>query len=351
MKTVVCTKAGNLLEPDEARRGVVEVLNWPEQPLGDEEVRIKVAYCAISSADPRLVDGLFGWEPPFGVGHEMSGVVVELGCKANKKGLKIGDRVGGCFMRFCGSCYFCNNGQQQFCTFGEEGSNPCMAETVVWHESMVFKLPQETSLAAGCLLGPVSAAVRIADKSELKVGQRVCVSGGGAVGQLCLQILKLHGATSLTLIEPKEYRRNLGLKSGAGYVINPNAQNIYEMAMKITDEHGFDVVIDVSGSPKAIPPLFDIANRGARLVLGAQYPLDYHYPLNLYECCYYKELNITGIYLAPYTFPRAASLLPSLMLDEFTKVIYPIDDVKEAFDAHMSGKYHKVLIRCNDDLE
>ena len=44
---------------------------------------------------PHLVENIFGWEPPFGMGHEVSGIVVELGPKATKKGLKVGDRVAG----------------------------------------------------------------------------------------------------------------------------------------------------------------------------------------------------------------------------------------------------------------
>ena len=89
MKSVSVVKVGNLRDPDPAKRGQVQVLDVPEQPVGDEDVKIKVAYCAICGSDPHLVENIFGWDIPFGLGHEVSGVVVELGKNATRKVLKI----------------------------------------------------------------------------------------------------------------------------------------------------------------------------------------------------------------------------------------------------------------------
>jgi (R,R)-butanediol dehydrogenase/meso-butanediol dehydrogenase/diacetyl reductase/L-iditol 2-dehydrogenase len=69
-----------------------------------------------------------------------------VGEKATKKGLKVGDRVSGCFLRFCGACYYCQNGQQQFCEHADESNRPGYSEYLVWHESQVYKLPDGVSL-------------------------------------------------------------------------------------------------------------------------------------------------------------------------------------------------------------
>ena len=84
MKSITVVKVGSLRDPDPEKRGKVAVTDIPEQPLGDEDVRIKVAYCAICGSDPHLVENIFGWEPPYGMGHELSGVIVEVGPKATK---------------------------------------------------------------------------------------------------------------------------------------------------------------------------------------------------------------------------------------------------------------------------
>ncbi|NTW70945.1 MAG: alcohol dehydrogenase catalytic domain-containing protein [Eubacteriaceae bacterium] len=346
MKVISAIKIGNMKDSDESKRGKVGVLDVPESPMGDEDVKIKVAYCAICGSDPHLVEGIFGWEPPFGLGHELSGTIVELGKNANKKGLKIGDKVAGNFLQFCGTCYYCRNGQEQFCEHTR--NEPGMAEYVVWHESQVFKMPDEVSFEQACLLEPVSVAVRIIDKTNIKIGQRVAVSGGGPIGLLTLQMLKMFGATSLTLIEPIPQRQELAREFGADFIIDPISQNVEEEAKKITGGLGFDLVIEASGSPKAAPAACNIAAKGGTVLYIAMFPKDYVMPLNLYEKCYSNELTISGTNVSPYAFPRAMQILPRMKLDKFTNKIFTIDQAEEAFEAQVSGKYPKILIKCND---
>ena len=76
---------------DEALRGAVGVMDTPDIPLGPHDVKIKVAYCAICGSDPHLISGIFpNRVVPFGLGHEVSGVVTEVGPEATIKGLKVG---------------------------------------------------------------------------------------------------------------------------------------------------------------------------------------------------------------------------------------------------------------------
>jgi len=346
MKVISAIKIGNMKDSDLSKHGKVGVLDMPISPLGVEDVKIKVAYCAICGSDPHLVGGIFGWDPPFGLGHELSGIIVELGKNATKKGLKVGNKVSGNFLKFCGTCYYCSNGQEQFCE--NPRNEPGMAEYVVWHESQAFKIPDEISLEQACLLEPVSIAVRIMDKTNMKIGQRVAISGGGPIGLLTLQMLKMFGATSLTMIEPIAERQELAREFGADYIIDPINQNVEDESKKITGGLGFDIVIEASGSPKAAPAACEIAARGGTVLYIAMFPKDYKMPLNLYEKCYFNELTISGIYVAPYAYPRALQILPRMKLDKFTNKIFTIDQAEEAFEAQISGKYPKILIKCND---
>ena len=348
MKTVAVTKIGSLRDPNEDTRGVIGVVDFPEQPLGPEDVRVRVAYAAICGSDPHLAEGFFGTDVPIGLGHEISGVIEALGERATRTGLKVGDRVAGNFLRFCGTCGPCRDGKQQFCEFIQDYNRPGMAETVTWHESQVYKLPENVSLLKGCLLEPTSVAVRIADKTNIRVGDRVAICGGGPIGQLALQMMKMNGATSLTLIEPIAERREMALRHGADYVIDPIAENQGERADAITDGRGYDIVIDASGSPRAVKGLLDIAAKGATVIYGAMYPHDFEMPLNLSDYLYLKELTLTGVFISPYTFPRALQILPHLNLDELTQSVIDLENAAEAFEVHISGKYPKVVIRCND---
>ena len=348
MRSAFVIKTGSLQDPDEYTRGKVKIINIPEQVMGEEDVRIKIAYCAICGSDPHLVENIFGWKVPFGLGHELSGVVIDVGKKATKKGLKVGDRVSGNFLKFCGTCYYCQNGQQQFCEYANEYNRPGISEFIVWHESQVYKLPDDISLRKGCLLEPISIAVRMMDKVSMKIGQRVAICGGGPIGLLGLQAIKMLGSTSLTLIEPIDSRRSLALQYGADYVINPIDTNVQEVCLEITHGRGFDIVIDCSGSTKAVELLPCITARGGILIYGAMYPNKYEMPLNLYKYCYLNEICITGFYVAPFAFPRAMQLIKKFKLNDFIRKVYPIENIEGAFAAHLSGKHLKILIKCNE---
>lgn len=348
MRTVAVTRVGSLTDPDADKRGRIEVVDFPEQPLGPEDVRIRVAYAAICGSDPHSVEGFFRTDVPFGLGHEVSGVVIEVGDRVVKSGLRPGDRVACNFLRFCGTCRPCLDGRQQFCEFLQnEYRRAGMAEEVVWHESQVYRLPDTVSLLNGCLLEPTSIAVRIADKARIRVGHRVAICGGGPIGQLALQVLKMGGATSLTLIEPIAERRELALRQGAEHVIDPVSEDQSDRALEITNGNGFDLVVDASGARRALPGVLDLAAKGGTVIYAAQYPKDYELPLNLSTYLYLRELTITGVFIAPYAFPRAVQLLPHLRLSELTDAVFDLEDAAEAFRVHMSGTHPKVVIRCN----
>ncbi len=348
MRTVAVTKIGSLRDPDEDTRGRIGVVDFPEQDLGPEDVRIRIAYSAICGSDPHLAEGFFGTDVPIGLGHELSGVIEALGAKATRNGLTVGDRVAGNFLRFCGTCTACRTGKQQFCEHIQDYNRPGMAETITWHESQVYKLPDSVSLLKGCLLEPTSVAVRIADKTNIRVGDRVAICGGGPIGQLVLQLMKMNGATSLTLIEPIAERRDMALRHGAEFVIDPVGENQRERTDAITDGQGYDIVIDASGSPRAVSGLLDIAAKGATVIYGAMYPHDFEMPVNLSDYLYLKELTVTGVFISPYTFPRALQILPLLDVSELTQAVFDLEDATEAFEVHVSGRFPKVVLRCND---
>ena len=349
MKSIMAIKIGNMKDPNPETRGKVGLGQVDIPPMGDEDVKIKVAYCAICGSDPHLVGGIFGWKPPFSIGHEVCGVITELGKNATQKGLMIGDRVAGNFLHFCGRCYYCNNGQQQFCTGIPEG-NLGMAEYVVWHESQVFKLPDTISLRKGCLLEPVSIAVRIADKLALKAGQRVAIVGGGPIGLLTLQVLKRCGATHLTVFEPVEQRRAYAKRMGADFVVNPLETDMVLEGLRLTSQRGYDAVIDASGVTQVVAKLPLMTAKCGTVLYAGMYPNDFEMPLNLFQTCYANEITITGIFVSPYTFPRAVQLMEHMDLDPFTEKSISINSPEEAFAEHLSARHLKVLVECNPDV-
>ncbi|MDO4492219.1 MAG: alcohol dehydrogenase catalytic domain-containing protein [Lachnospiraceae bacterium] len=355
MKTLCGVRVGDMKNPDPEKKGLVDFVDLPMPKMGPQDVRIKVAYCAICGSDPHVVAGCFGQEEgdttPIPLGHEISGIVVELGPEANHKGLKVGDKVAGNFLRFCGGCYYCQNGQQQFCENAQLYNRPGDAPELIWHEDQVYKLPEGVGLKKGCLLEPMSIIVRMLDKANMKAGMTVCVCGGGPIGLMALQAFGMYGACELTMIEPIADRLEIARKYGAVHTIDPIHQNVEEEAMKITEGRGFDVVLDCSGSKFAAPTLPPITAKCGMLIYGAQYPNDYEMPFNLSKYLYFNEITVTGVMVAPYAYPRALQMLKRMQLDELTQKIFDLDDGIEAFEAQLTGKYPKILIRGNKDID
>jgi len=350
MKQINATKVGSLKEKDPEKRGKVEILDVPVPALGEYDVKIKVAYCSICGSDPHSIEGIFGQPAPFGMGHELSGVITELGPKATVNGFKVGDRVAGNFLRYCGTCYYCRNGQQQYCTQTMGIASPGMSEYAVWHENQVFKVPDNISLKTACLLEPLSIAVRVTDKANIKVGERVAIQGGGPIGLLILQMMKKRTATSLTLIEPIAERREIAKRFGADYVIDPTTQDVVKECLNITNNLGYDCVVEASGFIPAAKIPIQIAANEATLMYISMFDDNYEMPINNFDVFHQRELTFTATRVAPYSFPRAVQMIVHMDLEPFTQKSFYIDDGAEAFDCHMSGQYPKILINCNNDL-
>lgn len=318
------------------------------QIVNPDDVKIRVAYASICGSDVHTIKGdmddYFKFKPgglnP--LGHEASGVVVELGPEANVKGLKVGDKVAYYYNVYCGKCYFCRNGQEQFC-LNVKNNGTAMSEYMVLREQQVFKLPDDTDLAKGCLVEPISVCLHGIDMCRIKPGNKVAISGGGAIGMIMLQLARLSGAAKLTLIEPVAEKRELALKLGTDFTIDPSSQDVVEEAKKITDNLGYDVVIETSGVLKACQPAFDILSRGGILELFAIYGYN-KFPIDLMQL-WDKEATICGVFQSPYMFPRAIAILNRLNLDDFVKHIFKPEDCAKAFEVQMTGKPVKVMFK------
>ena len=354
MKTLCGVRVGNMKDPDPDKRGLIDFVDLPfPDELDDHEVLIKVAYCAICGSDPHAIGGIFGQPQgstePIPLGHECSGVIEKVGAKVAKD-LKVGDRVAGNFISFCGGCVNCLNEKQQFCSNVYKGG-PGMAKYMVWHEDQVLKIPDSMPLKTACLLEPTAIAVRMMDKCKIRIGDSVCIAGGGPIGQLALMLANIYGATNLTMIEPVDARLEVAKKNGAVHTINPIKEDAIARMKEITGGEGFDVVLDCSGSTHITEVLPELCHNGGTLIYGAQYPNEYNMPFPINKYLYFKELTISGVFVAPYAFPRALQILQRIPAEILTDTVFPLDDAINGFYEHLSGKHLKVLINCNEDLK
>ena len=329
-------------------KGSFEVRQAPELHPGPGEVVIRNMVCGVCGTDVHIFHGEPGSadvNPPVVLGHEYSGEVVEVG--EGVTALKPGDHVTVDPNIYCGECVYCRNGKKQLCEtmqavgvtrdggFGEYSLVPA---------AQAFKLGDSVPYEAGAMAEPVACCLHGIDLAGIKAGDRVCIVGGGAIGLIMLQLAKLSGASSLVLSEPNEKRRQVALSLGADAAIDPtapDANSAYEAALG----DGADVVIECVGNNAAVKSAFQLAKKGATIVLFSVPKVDATFDLPLFDV-YKKELTIKGSFVNPDTHERAVRLINSGKLD-FTSIIthrFNLDQLPEAIAMQMSSESIKVVV-------
>lgn len=332
-------------------RGIndLQVGELPAQKLGPRDVRVKIAYNGICGSDRHIIDGNLGAATayPIIMGHEMSGTVVELGSETGSKGLKIGDRVTGSPAYYCGTCEMCRSGKEHFCDSFLANIPPgTMAESVVWKEQQIFKLPEGMELDVGAFAEPVAAALRGIERADIVPGSTVAISGAGPIGLLQLQLAKLCGAASVTMIDVVPSKLEMAKAMGADAVIDAAEQDVVDAAMELTDDRGYERVIESSGSRSGAENAFNIIARGGRLNCFAVYPADYFMPVHL-ATMYFKEATLVSTFFYPYLFPRAVRMLSRVDVRPLISKVFELEDGIAAFEANKDPSNMKILIKSN----
>lgn len=324
---------------------VLEIKTKPIMKPGPDEVLVKVAYTGICASDLHNIAGELQ-PPPTIPGHEFTGVVEEIG--ANVTNCKPGDRVVPHPVAPCGKCFYCHEGLEDLCSnwftncFTPPGGS--FAEYVIVKEQQIYHLPQEISLKEGALIEPAAIAVHCMDQARIKAGQTVLVIGGGPIGLLTLQLVKLVGAGHIILSEPAENRRKIAKDLGADYVIDPIKEDLPKLVKEVTAGRGVDVAIEAVGNTRAIEQAFELLRRGGRLVIESWVSKEFKLTISPYRI-FFDEIEIVGSFFSPYSFNRTIPLMHRLNLEPLMTHTFDLKDVNQALDTVRNRSGIKVLLK------
>jgi L-iditol 2-dehydrogenase len=292
----------------------IVIEEYPLRKLEKEELLIKVASCGVCGTDKHIFEGKASSSIPIILGHEYSGIVADKS-SSNQK-LSVGDKVVIDPNIHCGYCSYCRRGQVNFCSNLKALGvtlNGGFAEYSIVPDSQAFVLPKDYSLDYAAFAEPVSCCLRAIDNASIKSGETVVVVGGGTIGQLMVQLTKISGALKVILVEPVKFKRELGFKLGADYVLDPNEEKFIEHYNEIT-KIDTDVIIECVGNKEAVDLSLSLAGKGSRVVLFGLAPKDHFISVNL-QYLLLNEIKIISSLLNPYTFNNSVELLTSGRLD------------------------------------
>ncbi len=220
--------------------------------VGAKDVLIDIKFAGICHSDIHTARQEWGdIEYPITPGHEIAGIVAEVGPEVTK--YKVGDRVGvGCLVDSCGACEYCVRGDEQFCVEGSVGTyndtdrfgdgRPTQggySSHVVVKENFVLSIPEgiELSEAAPLLCAGITTYSPLSHWGA-GPGKKVAIVGLGGLGHMGVKIAHAMGA-DVTVLSHSDNKREDSKKFGANNYINTSEEGALEAI-----EGTFDLVLN-----------------------------------------------------------------------------------------------------------
>jgi len=323
--------------------GVVEM---PEPSISPTDVLVRVAYCGVCGTDLHIFEGEFPVRLPLVPGHEFSGMVEKVGQRVKR--LKVGDHVAVDPNINCGTCYYCKKGMTNFCEKWEAVGvtrQGAYAELVAVPASNVYLVPQGLPLERFAFVEPVSCVLHGLDRADPKRGEKALVTGLGTIGLIFGQLLKTKGVKVMGA-DMVEDRLKLAKSIGFEQTVNPAEESTLDAVRSWTAGRGVDLVIEASGSIKAMEEAIKLADKGGRMIIFGVAPETATLtvrPFTLYR----NEISLIGSFTNPKTFVGAIKVLSSgrLSVEEFISKTVNLAHVEVTFEDVSLRKGIKYLVR------
>jgi threonine 3-dehydrogenase len=249
-----------------------ELVDRPEPVAGPADVKIRVLTTGICGTDLHIqswdswAQGII--EAPLIPGHEFYGEVVEAG--EDVRDVKVGDRVSGEGHVVCGICRNCRAGRRQMCihtvSVGVQRDG-AFAEYVVIPETNVW-VHHDPSVTPelGAIFDPFGNAVHTALSFPL-VGEDVLITGAGPIGLMAIAVARHAGARKIAITDVSRPRLELARHLGADLAIDVSTTRVRDAQRDLGMREGFDIGMEMSGHPGALPEMIDNMNHGGRIAM------------------------------------------------------------------------------------
>ncbi len=342
MKALVKTQKGT---------GNLALLDMPEPVPAAGEVLIEIRAAGICGTDVHVKNDRFPYWPPVILGHEFSGVVVELG--PDCKHYRVGDRVvGEPHTRHCGQCYLCRTGNVQICPHKRSpgwGIHGCMAKYLVMPEKLLHRIPDAMDFDAAALVEPTANAVHdVLERAGVAAGDFVVVLGPGPIGFLAGLAARAAGARHVVMVgaPPDEaLRLEKARRLGFETVLNAAKDDVAAAVMDKSGGIGADLVVECSGAPAAIASTVELLRKKGKIcAIGLPAGQKVEFP---WEKAAFKVADLHFCLSTSYTsWDRAINLIASgrIPVEEIITHRLPLDQWRTAFDEIESQRALKIIL-------
>ncbi len=333
-------------------KGMIEIRDIPEPKIQrEDEVLIEVKAVSVCGSDLHIYHDTHPYWPPIVLGHEFSGVIVEVG--KGVKGWKVGDRiVTETRTGSCGICYMCQSGFPQVCEQKRPygiGIDGAYTKYVVGPARLLHRLPDNIPFEVGAVVEPTAICVTsILERSRLQAGESVLITGPGPIGLISLAVTKTAGARWIGITgtsSDEGIRFEKARELGVDLTIVVDKEDPVQRVLEVTNGLGVDLLIETSGNGKAISQAFEIVRRMGRVcAIGISGKEAVSIP---YDRGIFKALRYDFCFSSSWTAWETTLGLTSKGLLPIEKIIthkFPIDKWEEAFHLLENLQAAKVIL-------
>ena len=312
-------------------------------PMGPDEVRAAVAFGGICGSDMhyyhRGAVGDFAVREPMVLGHEVSGVVVEVGSAVT--GIQAGQKAALNPSQACRICEQCIAGRSNLCEnmrfLGSAARFPHVqggfAQELILRCDQVIPVPPQTDLLKLSCAEPLSVALHAVRRAGALAGKRVLVTGCGPIGLLTVRAAVLAGALEVVATDIEDAPLNIAARSmGARHTVNVAAVPDGLSQFLCGGRGYFDVALEASGSTEALKSLFSVIKRGGRIIQLGMLPAGgAQLPVNVLQS---REIDLSGSFRAHDEFATAVDMIVDGTIDvsPITSGTYPLAEADVAFE-------------------
>jgi L-iditol 2-dehydrogenase len=344
-------KAVLFYAPGDIRFGDIEP---PEAGPGEVVIEIKAALtCGTDLKTFKRGHPVIIKQVPSVFGHEFAGVIAQVGPGlAGFGAISVGQRVVAANSAPCGGCFFCQRERPSLCE-NLEMVNGAYAEYIKLPARLVEKnllpIPEDVTFKQAALVEPLACAVHGIERSNLHLGDVVCIIGHGPIGLMLTCLTKLKGARVI-VVGRNPFKLQMARQFGADAAVDITAVgDPVEAVRALTPAgRGVDVAIEAVGLPETWEQAMAVARPGGLVNLfggcksGTRCQLDT-------RRLHYEELDIIGVFHhTPRTVRAALSLIAGGAIDADALITHemPLERLEEAFQLMESGAALKVAIEA-----
>ena len=321
--------------------------------LGTGEVRIRIEAALTCGTDLKVFRRGYHAKmivPPAVFGHELAGIIEEVG--PGVQGVKSGDRVVVANSAPCGSCTYCDHGQENLCDDllflnGAYAENIIVPARIV--EKNLLPLNAGTSFRDAALMEPLACVVQGVEDSRLSRGQKVLVIGPGPIGLMFVALAR-HLGCDVYVAGRGEGRLKAVRQLGAKQVINVAERDLVS-TIKSGIDFSPDVVIEAVGKPETWEASVQLVRKGGLVNFFGGCPSGTSVGLDTGLLHYSSITLVASFHHTPRTIRRALSFIEQgiIRANDFVDGECALSRLPELFQEMVRGnRAVKTLIRVHE---